>query len=66
MFVATNLAIEIGIVIWLLLGWQFLLADFLGGLLLIGLMAVGFTYLVPDEVLEEAGRNAVGDKEPTE
>jgi YHS domain-containing protein len=66
MFVATNLAIEIGIVIWLLLGWQFLLADFLGGLLLIGLMAVGFTYLVPDEVLEEAGRNAVGDEEPIE
>ena len=66
MFVTTNLAIEIGIVIWLLLGWQFLLADFLGGLLLIGLMAVGFTYLVPDEVLEEAGRNAVGDEEPIE
>ena len=66
MFAATNLVIEIGIVIWLLLGWQFLLADFLGGLLLIGLMAVGFTYLVPDEVLEEARRNAVGDEEPTE
>ena len=66
MFAATNLVIEIGIVIWLLLGWQFLLADFLGGLLLIGLMAVGFTYLVLDEVLEEARRNAVGDEEPTE
>jgi uncharacterized membrane protein YraQ (UPF0718 family) len=66
MFAATNLVIEIGIVIWLLLGWQFLLADFLGGLLLIGLIAVGFTYFVPDEVIEQARENAVGDEEPTE
>ena len=66
MFAATNLVIEIGIVIWLLLGWQFLVADFIGGLLLIGLMAIGFTYFVPDEVIEAARENAVGDDTPTE
>ncbi|PSP71934.1 permease [Halobacteriales archaeon QS_3_64_16] len=66
MFAATNLVIEIGIVIWLLLGWQFLLADFLGGLLLIGLMTVGFVYVVPDEMVGQAKQNAVGGREPTE
>ena len=31
MFASTNLVIEIGIVIYILLGWQFLLADLVGG-----------------------------------
>ncbi|MDS0281356.1 permease [Haloarcula onubensis] len=57
MFASTNLVIEIGAVIWILLGWQFLLADILGGFVLIGLMAVGFVYVVPDEVVEQAREN---------
>nr|WP_211250905.1 permease [Haladaptatus cibarius] len=47
MFASTNLVIEIGAVIWILLGWQFLLADIIGGFMLIGLMALGFVYVVP-------------------
>ncbi|MFB6100515.1 MAG: permease [Candidatus Nanohalobium sp.] len=58
MFASTNLVIEIGVVIYILLGWQFLVADFIGGLALICLMAVGFRYLVPDEVIEKARENA--------
>jgi len=58
MFASTNLVIEIGFVIWILLGWQFVVADFLGGFVLIGLMAVGFTYFVPDEVIESAREHA--------
>ncbi|MFC6797084.1 permease [Haladaptatus sp. DYSN1] len=65
MFASTNLVIEIGAVIWILLGWEFLLADFLGGFLLIGLMTVGFVYLVPDEVIDQARENAQRDGEPT-
>ncbi|SFK97886.1 hypothetical protein SAMN04487950_1711 [Halogranum rubrum] len=65
MFASTNLVIEIGAVIWILLGWQFLLADFVGGLLLIGLMAVAFVFVVPDEIVEEARQNALEDGEPT-
>lgn len=57
MFASTNLVIEIGAVIWILLGWQFLLADVVGGFILIGLMAVGFVYLVPDDVVEQAREN---------
>ncbi len=65
MFASTNLVIEIGIVIWLLLGWQFLVADVVGGLVLIGLMALGFVYLVPDEVVEQARQNVRDEGSPT-
>jgi len=39
-FASTNLVVELGIVIWILIGWQFTLAEFLGGLLLILIMAL--------------------------
>ncbi|ESP89820.1 permease [Candidatus Halobonum tyrrellensis] len=57
MFASTNLVIEIGAVMWILLGWEFLLADIVGGFILIGMMAVGLTYVVPDEVVEQAREN---------
>src|SRR6478736_969329 len=37
-FASTNLVWELGLVLWVLLGWQFTLAEFLGGLVMIGLM----------------------------
>jgi hypothetical protein len=65
MFASTNLVIEIGIVIYLLLGWQFLVADVVGGFMLIGLMALGFVYLAPDEVIERARANVQTENDPT-
>ncbi|RBI59246.1 permease [halophilic archaeon] len=65
MFASTNLVIEIGAVIWILLGWQFLLADIVGGFVLIGLMALGFVYVVPDEVVEQARQNVLDEGQPT-
>ncbi len=65
MFASTNLVIEIGIVIYILLGWQFLVADLLGGFLLIGLMAFGFVYLTPDNVIEQARQNVLDEGAPT-
>ncbi|HEX4400156.1 MAG TPA: permease [Galbitalea sp.] len=35
MVASTNLVIELGIVLWLLLGWQFALAEFVGGAIMI-------------------------------
>ena len=65
MFASTNLVIEIGIVIYLLLGWQFLVADVVGGFMLIGLMAFGFVYLTPDEVIEQARENIQDEGDST-
>jgi uncharacterized membrane protein YraQ (UPF0718 family)/YHS domain-containing protein len=39
-FASTNLVIELGAVIWVLIGWQFTLAEFAGGLVLIGVMTL--------------------------
>jgi YHS domain-containing protein/uncharacterized membrane protein YraQ (UPF0718 family) len=38
-FASTNLVWELGLVLWILIGWQFTLAEYLGGLVMIGLMA---------------------------
>ncbi|MDY6777966.1 MAG: permease [Candidatus Nanohaloarchaea archaeon] len=60
MFASTNLVIEIGLVMWILLGWQFVVADFIGGIILIALMGFGLRYLVPDQVIEEARQSVIG------
>jgi len=40
MIASTNLVIEMGLVLWLLLGWQFALAQFVGGAIMIALLAL--------------------------
>jgi uncharacterized membrane protein YraQ (UPF0718 family)/YHS domain-containing protein len=37
-FASTNLVWELGLVLWVLIGWQFTLAEYVGGLAMIGLM----------------------------
>src|ERR1700704_2077350 len=37
-FASTNLVWELGLVLWVLLGWQFTLAEYLGGVVMIALM----------------------------
>src|SRR5438552_13525271 len=37
-FASTNLVWELGLVLWVLLGWQFTLAEYVGGIVMIALM----------------------------
>src|SRR5262249_22014636 len=61
MFASTNLVIELGLVLWLLLGWQFALAEFVGGLIMIAVLAVGLPRVVPDgDVRAHAEPSAAG------
>ncbi len=39
-FASTNIVWELGLVLWVLIGWQFTLAEYLGGVVMIALMAV--------------------------
>jgi uncharacterized protein len=39
-FASTNLVWELGLVLWVLIGWQFTAAEYLGGIVMIVLMAV--------------------------
>jgi hypothetical protein len=51
---STNLVIELGIIMTLLLGWQFTLAEFLGGPLIIVMMAVFFRLFVRARLIDAA------------
>ena len=51
---STNLVIELGIILALILGWQFTLAEFLGGPVIIVLMALVFRFLVRGKLIEAA------------
>ena len=53
---ATNLVIELGIVLWVLIGWRFTVANFLLGIIMI-LYAYGLTRLWMPEKLAEAARS---------
>ncbi|MDQ2789294.1 MAG: permease [Actinomycetota bacterium] len=54
MFASTNLVVELGIVLWLLLGWQFALAEFVGGAIMIVLLALVLPRVVPRRDAEDA------------
>jgi uncharacterized membrane protein YraQ (UPF0718 family) len=54
-FASTNLVWELGLVLWVLLGWQFTLAEYIGGLVMIVLMAAMLRLFVSPR-LEEAAR----------
>jgi uncharacterized protein len=53
-FAATNLVFELGIVMAVLLGWQFTLAEFLGGPLMIVILALLFRRFLSRRLVEEA------------
>jgi uncharacterized membrane protein YraQ (UPF0718 family)/YHS domain-containing protein len=57
-FASTNLVWELGLVLWILIGWQFTLAEYLGGLVMIGLMAALLRLFVSGRLEERARRQA--------
>ena len=58
-FASTNLVFEIGIVLWVFLGWEFTLAEFVGGLVLILLMWFGVRLLISRQQEERARQRAI-------
>src|ERR1700737_83643 len=57
---STNLVIELGIILALLMGWQFTAAEFVGGPIMIVVMAVLFRLCLRDSLLRAARRHAGG------
>jgi uncharacterized membrane protein YraQ (UPF0718 family)/YHS domain-containing protein len=57
-FASTNLVWELGLVLWILLGWRFTLAEFLGGIVLIVLMTILLRLFVSKKLEEEAREHA--------
>ncbi len=57
-FASTNLVVELGAVIWILIGWQFALAELVGGLLLIAIMTLLLRAFVSRRTEDEAREHA--------
>ena len=57
-FASTNLVWELGLVLWVLLGWQFTVAEYLGGVVMIALMAAMLRLFVSPRLEERARRHA--------
>ena len=54
LFASTNLVVELGIVLYLLMGWQFMAGEWIGGVVLIVILSlvIGLTY--PRRLVEDA------------
>src|SRR5438093_6478776 len=57
-FASTNLVIELGIIMALLLGWQFVLGEFVGGPLMIFFLAILFRVFLTRRLVNEARAEA--------
>jgi uncharacterized membrane protein YraQ (UPF0718 family) len=61
-FASTNLVWELGLVLWVLIGWQFALAEYIGGLVMIAMMW-GLLRLFVSRQAEEQARAHAQDAE---
>jgi uncharacterized protein len=57
-FASTNLVWELGLVLWVLIGWQFTLAEYVGGIVMIVLMTLMLRLFVSPRLEETARRHA--------
>src|SRR6266516_3657687 len=66
-FASTNLVIELGVILALLMGWKFTAAEFTGGPIMIALLAVAFRLLLRRRLVvqarEQAERRIAGSME---
>src|ERR1700756_2863603 len=60
MFASTNLVIELGVVIWVLLGWEFALAELVGGVIMIVLFTLVARFVLRRQEIQ-AARARVGE-----
>src|SRR5205807_2040663 len=57
-FASTNLVLELGILLTVLMGWQFTLAEFTGGPLMIAIMVLLFKVYLTPKIVEAARQQA--------
>ena len=63
MFASTNLVVELGVVLWLLIGWQFALAEFVGGVIMIALLTLILPRVLPVVEVESARKRLTASSE---
>jgi uncharacterized protein len=63
LFSATNLVIELGIILYVLMGWQFTAAEWIGGVVLVVIMTIVVRLTYPRRLVEQARTHAEGAAE---
>ena len=56
---STNLVWELGLVLWVLIGWQFAIAEYLGGIVMIVLMTLLLRLFVSRQLEQQAREHAI-------
>jgi len=54
LFASTNLVIELGVILYLLMGWQFTVGEWIGGVLLVVIMTLLVKATYPTQLVEQA------------
>lgn len=66
-FAATNLVLELGVLMWVLISWQFAAAEFIGGPIMIAVLALLFRIFLRDalkkEAVDQANKGIAGSME---
>jgi uncharacterized protein len=62
MFASTNLVVELGAVLWLLMGWQFVAAEVAGAILLISFVWALGALMLPKNLEEQARAHVLGGR----
>ena len=57
-FAATNLVLELGVLMWVLIGWQFAAAEFIGGPIMIVVLVLLFRLFLKDSLKKKAIKQA--------
>jgi uncharacterized membrane protein YraQ (UPF0718 family) len=60
-FAATNLVLELGVLLWVLMAWQFAAAEFIGGTIMLVLLGIGYALFLPKTLKRTAVEHAKGD-----
>ena len=60
-FASTNLVWELGVVLWVLIGWQFTVAEYVGGIVMIALMGLSMRAFVSRPIEHEARARLAAD-----
>jgi uncharacterized protein len=68
-FAATNLVLELGVLMWVLIAWQFAAAEFIGGPIMIALLALLLRFFLGDglkqQAIEQAHKGIAGSMPPS-
>jgi uncharacterized protein len=66
-FAATNLVLELGVLMWVLISWQFAAAEFIGGPIMIVVLVMLFRFFLRDslkrEAIDQADKGIAGSME---